>query len=255
MILLFAEKLYANDILQSKQFNLRHNWPTVRMERKLFDRSLRSRYFRLHARHRIRRPFRHPPNGRSWGRVHGDSLSQSPIMRILTMRYAMSAVIVGLFMSCAVRAEELKAGAAKVEITPPTGYAMWGYGVAARSAERRRPRFAARSRPGPRGRDGENRHCQSRSGPGADAAIDRGHSRQDQERRHRTHFPCRLPHASRAGHRVGRLARCQDFLRPPTGTEARRCHSRSEQGAEAGPAGRGVEGSTAQSQSPLQARR
>ena len=29
----------------------------------------------------------------------------------------------------AVRADALQAGAAKVDITPPTGYAMWGYGA------------------------------------------------------------------------------------------------------------------------------
>ena len=44
------------------------------------------------------------------------------------MRYGPCAMIAWAALALAARADELKAGAAKVEITPPTGYAMWGYG-------------------------------------------------------------------------------------------------------------------------------
>jgi hypothetical protein len=44
------------------------------------------------------------------------------------MRHGVCAVIACVALTCAARADGLKAGAAKVEITPPTGYAMWGYG-------------------------------------------------------------------------------------------------------------------------------
>jgi neutral ceramidase len=43
------------------------------------------------------------------------------------MRRGIIILVVGL-AAVSARAEGLKAGAAKVEITPPTGYAMWGYG-------------------------------------------------------------------------------------------------------------------------------
>jgi len=44
------------------------------------------------------------------------------------MRYGACALIAWAALACAGRADELKAGAAKAEITPPIGYAMWGYG-------------------------------------------------------------------------------------------------------------------------------
>jgi hypothetical protein len=44
------------------------------------------------------------------------------------MRSSVYLAMVATMLSGAARAEELKAGAAKVEITPPVGYAMWGYG-------------------------------------------------------------------------------------------------------------------------------
>src|SRR5207253_8383736 len=38
--------------------------------------------------------------------------------------------VLGLFLEArAVQAQELQAGAAKVDITPPIGYPMWGYGA------------------------------------------------------------------------------------------------------------------------------
>jgi len=44
------------------------------------------------------------------------------------MRFIIGVLIGWAITAGAARAGELKAGAAKVEITPPTGYAMWGYG-------------------------------------------------------------------------------------------------------------------------------
>src|SRR5262245_18392588 len=38
-------------------------------------------------------------------------------------------VLVACVSSSSVAAQELRAGAAKIDITPPTGYAMWGYGA------------------------------------------------------------------------------------------------------------------------------
>jgi hypothetical protein len=43
------------------------------------------------------------------------------------MRYGVCAMIVCTALAVSARADGLKAGAAKVDITPPTGYAMWGY--------------------------------------------------------------------------------------------------------------------------------
>jgi hypothetical protein len=45
------------------------------------------------------------------------------------MRYGIYALIAWAALAGAARADGLKAGAAKAEITPPTGYAMWGYGA------------------------------------------------------------------------------------------------------------------------------
>src|SRR5438552_1898250 len=44
-------------------------------------------------------------------------------MRFITI------VLVICLTAVSARADGLKAGAGKVEITPPTGYAMWGYGA------------------------------------------------------------------------------------------------------------------------------
>ena len=40
-------------------------------------------------------------------------------------------LLIGLYLILAesARADELKAGAAKIDITPPSGYPMWGYGA------------------------------------------------------------------------------------------------------------------------------
>src|SRR6516164_8001259 len=43
------------------------------------------------------------------------------------MRWSIALIVVCLVPTLA-RTAELKAGVAKVEITPPVGYAMWGYG-------------------------------------------------------------------------------------------------------------------------------
>jgi neutral ceramidase len=43
------------------------------------------------------------------------------------MRFLMG-VVIGIVAASVASADGLKAGAAKVEITPPTGHAMWGYG-------------------------------------------------------------------------------------------------------------------------------
>jgi hypothetical protein len=45
------------------------------------------------------------------------------------MRFVITALLGWAVLVGAARAEGLKAGAAKVEITPPTGYPMWGYGA------------------------------------------------------------------------------------------------------------------------------
>ncbi len=43
------------------------------------------------------------------------------------MRTLACGLLVTLFMSTSIRAEPLKAGAAKIDITPPIGHPMWGY--------------------------------------------------------------------------------------------------------------------------------
>ena len=45
------------------------------------------------------------------------------------LRLALASLLVCGLGSATAAAQELQAGAAKVEITPPTGYAMWGYGA------------------------------------------------------------------------------------------------------------------------------
>src|SRR5947209_4744731 len=37
--------------------------------------------------------------------------------------------VFGLIEPARIRAEELQAGAARIDITPPTGFPMWGYGA------------------------------------------------------------------------------------------------------------------------------
>ena len=128
-------------------------------------------------------------------------------------------------------ADELHAGAAKIDITPPIGYPMWGYGARHDAAsvgvldplharalvlERRR----AAHRPG-----------RARSGPGADAAIDRGDSGPGQGGgRHRAPLPGRLAHAPWPGDRAGQLAQGTGPVRPRAGGQAGEGHHRRGQG-------------------------
>jgi hypothetical protein len=45
------------------------------------------------------------------------------------MKHIVPSVLLGLLMMPAAHGEELRAGAAQVDITPPIGFAMWGYGA------------------------------------------------------------------------------------------------------------------------------
>src|SRR5205823_11372319 len=47
----------------------------------------------------------------------------------MSIRLAFASLVVIALAPAAVPAAPLRAGAARVEITPPTGYPMWGYGA------------------------------------------------------------------------------------------------------------------------------
>jgi neutral ceramidase len=49
--------------------------------------------------------------------------------KTVNLRYFPCAVLVVLAIASSARADDLQAGSAKIDITPPTGFPMWGYGA------------------------------------------------------------------------------------------------------------------------------